>query len=147
MTTTVPNTSTSGTVGTPSPAAIATESADNSVVAAPSDIVQQMSLANMAAHTLTTTCRSAGDSPSGATIVVENVLASGMQFRGGIAAIQGSTDRRMVIKQEVDILDGSATLTILSPFTVNPVGRALEVRLGKADPEAPCLGFLVAGHR
>lgn len=47
MTTTVPNTSTSGTVGSPSPAPIATESVDNSITPANSDIIQLMSLANI----------------------------------------------------------------------------------------------------
>jgi hypothetical protein len=48
MTVTTPNTSTSGTVGTPSPAPIATESLDNSVAAAASDNIQWISLVNIA---------------------------------------------------------------------------------------------------
>lgn len=86
--------------------------------------------AKIEAHTLTTTCTEASNSPSGSTIVVQNVLASGMDFKGGIATIQGSFDPRMVIKQDIDITDGSARLVILSPFNVLPVGQLIELTEG-----------------
>lgn len=47
MTVATPNTSNSGTVGTPSPAPVATESLDSSVTAALTDHVQQFSLVNV----------------------------------------------------------------------------------------------------
>ncbi|SRR6266404_672162 len=88
MTTTIPNTSTSGTVGSPSPASIATESVDNTVTATNSDIIQQMSLVNIAAelrniqNVLATSLGLANDPASGRLRILLDSITSGVVFPG-----------------------------------------------------------------
>lgn len=83
--------------------------------------------ANPAGHTFTGICTAQDESPSGTRITVPGVSASGFFFRGGLAAIQGTTDPRMVIQQGSVLTSDQDDLVILKSFNDDPVGQTIEI--------------------
>lgn len=81
-------------------------------------------------HQMVGPCTAKFESPSGITITVTGVSASGMDFVGGFATILGTGDPRMVIKQGSILTGDEDDLVLLGPFFDDPVGQDIEVQEG-----------------
>jgi hypothetical protein len=86
---------------------------------------------NPALHQFGGLCSQISATLAGSTIRVVGSGASPHKFRGGVAALLDSREKRMVIKQGDTFLGETADdLTILTPFNESPVGKIVVLTAG-----------------